>query len=286
MPATDVSRGRHGLHAERAPTAGRTRPSRFATVWAAALTVVLGLVFAGMTALTLALWVTDPAYTQTNPVVDLAFFALGGILITVGFASQIRARQLAGLQQAILALVALAVAGLVAGRIEPFVGALLLLVAAAPPVVLHPARRRLLALGETVSRPLAALGAVAMIPAVAYAAAMLDQAAGPSCFLGRCAAGDRFAETAALAVAVVLVALLASLRTSGWRLSAWCAGSAAIVLGAASLAFAGELGALGAPWAVATVVWGAACIATGSTPRTRAERLRAHVRPATGKAGE
>ena len=274
MPVTDVSRGRHGLHAERAPTAGRTRPSRFATVWAAAVTVVLGLVFAGTTALTLALWATDPAYSQTNPVVDLAFFALGGILITVGFASQIRPRQLAGLQQAVLALVALAVAGLLAGRIEPFIGALLLLVAAAPLVVLHPARQQLLAAGETLSMPLAVLGAAAVVPAVAYAAAMLDHArsAGPSCFLGRCAAGDRFAETAALAVAVVLVALLASLRTSGWTLSAWCAGGAAITLGAASLAFPLEPGALAAPWAVAVVVWGTACIATASTHAARPPR--------------
>lgn len=282
MPVTDV---RPGRHAARAPT-DPTPPRRFLTVWAAALTAVLGLLFTGTTALTIALWSTDPAYTQTNPVVDLAFFALGGILVTVGFASQIRARQIAGLQQAILALLVLAVAGLLAGRIEPFVGALLLLVAAAPVVVLHPARRQLLAAGEAVSGPLAALGAAAVIPAVAYATAMLDRAraAGPSCFLGRCAEGDRFAETAALAVAVVLVALLASLRTSGWRLPAWCAGITAIVLGATSLVFPRELGALGAPWAVAAAVWGAACIVTVYTHAGRAARAR--LRPGNDKAGE
>lgn len=100
--------------------------------------------------------------------------------------------------------------------------------------------------------------------------------AGPSRFLGRCAEGDRFAETAALAVAVVLVALLASLRTAGWRLSAWCAGSAAMVLGATSLVFPREVGALAAPWAVAAAVWGTACIATVYTHAGRAPR--AHVR--------
>lgn len=122
-------------------------------MWATALTVLLGLLFAGITALTLAMWATDPTYTQTNPVVDLGFFTLGGILVTVGFASQIRARQVAGLQQAILALLALAVAGLLVGRIEPFLGALLLLVAAAPLVVLHPVRRRLLAQGQGSADP-------------------------------------------------------------------------------------------------------------------------------------
>jgi peptidoglycan/LPS O-acetylase OafA/YrhL len=173
MPVTDIRRARH---AARAATAVVTRPPRFATLWAVAVTAVVGLVFTATTVLTIALWATDPAYTQTSPVVDLAFFALGGILVTVGFASQIPARQVAGLQQALLALLALAVTGLLAGRIEPFIGALLVLVAAAPLVVLHPARRQLLAARDAVSWPLAALGAVAVIPAVAYAAAMLDRA--------------------------------------------------------------------------------------------------------------
>jgi hypothetical protein len=31
----------------------------------------------GLTALTLALWGTDPNHVETNPMVDLAFFALG-----------------------------------------------------------------------------------------------------------------------------------------------------------------------------------------------------------------
>ena len=92
MPVTDVRRERHAAGAPTDPTS----PRRFVTVWAAAVTVVLGLLSTGTTALTIALWSTDPAYTQTNPVVDLAFFALGGILITVGLASQIRSRQVAG----------------------------------------------------------------------------------------------------------------------------------------------------------------------------------------------
>jgi peptidoglycan/LPS O-acetylase OafA/YrhL len=154
MPVTDVRRGRRPA---RAPAAVVTRASTFATVWAVAVTVVVGVLFAGTTVLTVALWATDSGYTQTNPVLDVAFFALGGILITVGFASQIRARQLAGLQQTLVALLALAAAGLLAGRIEPLVGAVLLLVAAAPVVVLHPARRQLEA-ADAVSRPLAALG--------------------------------------------------------------------------------------------------------------------------------
>jgi hypothetical protein len=94
-------------------------------VWAATLTILLGTLFAGLTALTVALWATDPAYAETNPVVDLAFFALGGVLVTGGFASQIARRPaVAGLQQAVLALAALSAAGWLGGRIEPAIGGL------------------------------------------------------------------------------------------------------------------------------------------------------------------
>jgi hypothetical protein len=228
---------------------------------AAVLALGLGLLFTGMTAATVTLWATEPGYTQTNPVVDLGFFALG-IMIAAGFASQIRGRHMAGLQQAILALLALAAGGLLGGRIEPFIGPLVLLAAAVPLMVLHPDRRQLLAAGG-VHRTLAGLAGVAAVPAIVYAAAMLDRArtAGPSCFLGQCVQGDRYAEAAALAVAVVLVAGLASVQTAGWRLPAWSAGTAAVTLGVASLLFPGEVGALPGAWAAATITWGGAFVA-------------------------
>jgi hypothetical protein len=45
-------------------------------------------------------------------------------------------------------------------------------------------------------------------------------------------------------------------------LPAWSAGTAAVVLGAASLVFPAEGGALPGTWAVAAVIWGGAFIAT------------------------
>lgn len=244
-----------------ASTATRPRWSRFRAVWAATLAALLGLLFTALTAVTIALWASDSSYTETNPVVDLAFFALG-LIIAAGFASQVRGRHVAGLQQAILAVLLLAAAGWLGGRIEPLVGPLVLVAAAAPLVALHPARRRLVAAGEGLSWPLAALVAVAAVPATLYAASMLDHAlaAGPSCFLGQCVQGDRYAETAALAVAVVAVTLLAAMHTPGWMLPAWSAGATAVGLGAASLAFPGQVGALSAVWAVAAVVWGCAVV--------------------------
>jgi hypothetical protein len=239
------------------------RHGRLRARWAAVGAVLLGLLFTGLTVATVALWATDPAYTHTNPVVDLAFLALG-MMVAVGFASQVRTPSVAGLQQAVLALVALAVTGLLGGRIEPFVGALVLLAAATPLGVLHPDRERLLAAGAGISRAMAGLVAVAAAPAVLYAAGMIDlaRAAGPSCFLGQCVQGDRYAEAAALAIAVVLVGLLASLRTTGWMLPAWFAGTGAIVLGATSLLFPAELGALPGAWAVAAVIWGGGFLTT------------------------
>jgi hypothetical protein len=255
------------------PRAGRTT---FVAVWAAVLAVLLGLMFTGLTATTIGMWATDPAYTHTNPVVDLAFFALGGILITAGLASQVPGGHVAGLQQAILALLALSAAGWLGGRIEPFVGPLLLLVAAAPLVTLHPNRRRLFAPGEGVSRALLTLALTAAVPATVYAVGMLAQAraAGPSCFLGQCVQGDRLAEAAALAIAVVLVALLASLRTPGWPLPVWCAGLSSLLLGTISWALPGEPGAL-SPWAAAgAVLWGVAFLVVAAHERRSLTRSR------------
>jgi hypothetical protein len=266
MPTTDV---RH--HQRRSPSRrpARSWHARCRTAWAATLTGLLGLLFLGLTAVTLLLWASDPTYTQINPVVDLSFFALGGVLVTTGFASQLRRTpSIAGLQQALLALAALAVAGWLGGRVEPFLGSLVLLVAAAPLVVLHPDRHRLLTPGPAASRPLLVLAAVAAAPAAVYAADMLGRAraAGPSCFLGQCVRGDRDAEAAALALAVVLVALLAAMRPPGWRLPARAAGTAAVVLGVASLLWPGEIGAIPGVWAVATLAWGCA-LALGSYVR-------------------
>jgi len=254
-------------------TRGRAR-RRWVVVWATTLAVLCGVLFVTVTALTLTLWATDPDYSETGPVVDLAFFALGGLLVTVGIASQIRDARVAGLQQTVMALLALAAAGAAGGRIEPLVGALVLLAAVAPLAVWHPDRRRLLAAGVGPSRPMALLAVAAALPSLAYATGMLAQAraAGPSCFLGQCAQGDRYAETAALAVAMVLVALLAALRTERWRLPARCAGAAAIVLGGTSVAFPGEAGALGLWWALATIGWGTTLIALARLPDARARR--------------
>lgn len=228
-------------------------------IWAAILSMVFGLLFIGVTALTIGLWLAHQN-ALTTPVSDLSFFALGAIIVGIGFAVQLRApeRKIAGVQQAVLGLLALGVAGLIGNRVEPLVGALLFLVAAAILAALHPARRAFFKLGGGLSAPLAALSILAAVPAIGYAASMLvlARSAGPSCFLGRCPYGDRLAEMAALALAIVLVGMLAALKTPGWRVAARSAGASAVILGLASILLPDAPGALGQAWGALTTMWG------------------------------
>jgi hypothetical protein len=242
---------------------GRFRRASFVTL-AATMTLVLGLIFVVVTTLTIGIWLTDPGYVETNPVVDLGFFALGTLIIGSGFAVQLRTptRHLAGLQQAIVGSLALALAGFLGDRVEPFAGGLVILLAALVLAALHPARGDFFKRGPGVNPPLAGLVIVAAVPVFRYADSMLAQArqAGPSCFMGQCAAGDRFVEMAALAVAVALVGWVALWRTAGWRLSAQTAGVAAIVVGLASIAWPWVPGASGTLWGLVIVAWGGAVV--------------------------
>ncbi|HBY96144.1 MAG: hypothetical protein M5U01_38625 [Ardenticatenaceae bacterium] len=242
---------------------GRVRRVAF-FVWAAILSLLFGITFIGVTVLTVGIWLVNQN-PYTNPVTDLGFFALGAIIITAGLVVQLRApeHKIAGVQQAVIGLLALGVAGLIGGRVEPLTGSLLFLVATAILVALHPARREFFKVGKRLSAPLAALSILAAIPATAYAATMLVQArqAGPSCFFGRCAYGDRFAEMAALAIAIVVLGMLAASQTEGWRVTAWSVGAAAAIFGSASIVLPEVSGAPGQAAGALAVAWGVLFVA-------------------------
>jgi hypothetical protein len=270
---------------------GRLRRVAF-FVWAAILSLLFGLTFVGVTALTIGLWLLDQNH-DTNPVVDLGFFALGGVIIAIGFVVQLWApeRKIAGVQQAAIGLLALGIAGLIGGRIEPLAGSLVGLVATVVLVALHPARRAFFRLGAHPSLRLAMLSMLAAIPAIIYATAMLIQArqAGPSCFFGRCAYGDRLAEMASLAVTLVAGGLLAASKPEGWRITAWSVGVAAIIPGAASIVLPAFPGAVGQAAGAVGVIWGVLFIAIAVWEAHRGEQLLQLVRfgprgwAATGK---
>jgi hypothetical protein len=229
-------------------------------VWAGVWSTMLALLFGGVTSLTVGLWLLDRTSAQTSPVGDLSFLALGAI-IAVGFASPLRAgsRGVAGALQALLGALALSVAGLLGLRIEPLAGGLVFTVAAGILVALV-ADPRAPWSRPGVSLPLAALTAMAVVPVAAHTAAMLDlaRAAGPSCFMGQCAAGDRLAEMAASDLAIVLIAGVAALRLPGWTVPARSTGLAAVLVGGVSIVLPDEVGALGPVWGGLLGAWGLA----------------------------
>ena len=83
-------------------------------VWAAILSLLFGITFVGVTVLAIGLWLVNQN-PLTNPVSDLGFFALGAVIIASGFVVQLRRpeRKIAGVQQAVIGLLALGVAGLI-----------------------------------------------------------------------------------------------------------------------------------------------------------------------------
>jgi hypothetical protein len=235
-------------------------------VWGAVWSMVVVITFLGVTVLTLALWLTDPDYTETTPVGDLSFFALGAI-IGVGLASQLhRAEQrIAGLQQAGIGILSLGAAGVIGARVEPAIGAVLLLLVVAVLVVVHPAPPEVFRPGPGIDVPVLAFSVLAGVPAIGYAVGMLNLAAeaGPSCFFGQCARGDRFAEMAAAAIAIVLVGGLAGFKTPGWRLPLWSAGAGAVLIGSTSIVLTDVPGSLGIGWGSLAVIWGVVFIVLG-----------------------
>lgn len=247
------------------PQLSRPRRVVFFT-WTILLAAVQGIGFFGLTALVLG-WFQgdDPAL----PVTDLGHGALLGIIITTGILAQVRApeRRIAGVQQALLGAVAILTSAALASDPQNLAPGLILLAALAVLVVFHPARRELLRPGSGFSLALASLAGLGAIPLAAYALAMSAQA--------RVAAGpphhaQRLATMAAMAMAIILVGLLASLRTRGWRISAWCAGCATIVFGLASIVFPTHMGSAGPGWGSLAVGGGALFIAAAELEARKA----------------
>jgi hypothetical protein len=74
---------------------------------------------------------------------------------------------------------------------------------------------------------------------------------------------------AAFSFTVIGVGVLASLRSDGWRLTAWVAGLLPALFGASSVMFPDASSSLGSVWAVAVIAWGVAFVATAELGRKR-----------------
>jgi hypothetical protein len=140
--------------------------------------------------------------------------------------------------------------------------------------VLHPAGRAFFG-SFRVSRTnwvLVGLVAVAAVPLVVFAATNIGlQGTVPDDH----AAAGHYGFMAAFAFTVVGVGLLASLRSDGWRLTAWVAGLLAALLGITSVVYPDATSSLGLPWALAVIAWGAAFVAAAElTKNTQHPTLR------------
>lgn len=227
------------------PTSRWTAPRIAFTVWAAILVVAFGVGFFGLTSLAIAWFGTLEGVA--GPVTELGYGALVGIFLTVGVASQLLApeRRIAGMQQAALVVPALLIGSALAADGQNVEAAVIVFTGIGILLMLHPARAEFLRPAAAPSRPLFAITAIAAVPSVAYALEMGAQAqdlVGPPHHV------QRLSTMAAMAIAIVLVALLASLKTQGWRIPAWSAGVAAITFGLASAVYPDHPAAAGLGW--------------------------------------
>ena len=126
--------------------------------------------------------------------------------------------------------------------------------------LLHPAGRRFFGSfrASRLNRVMLALAVVAAVPLLAFASTNLRlQRTVPDVH----AALGHYGFMAAFAYTVIGVALLASLRPDGGRLTAWVAGLLPALAGIASLAYGEVSSSLEVGWALAAIAWGAAFVA-------------------------
>jgi hypothetical protein len=228
-----------------------SRPRRLGFTVLAALLALLLIAFGGQLVISGWFSTTDGGIHKFH---ELAFGVLEGVLIVGGLVASLRApeRKIAALQQVLLALAALIVAMALTGEFDPFT--IMIAAVAAGLLALHPARTQLLRAGGGISPGLALVAALSGVPLLTYA---LNQASKQR--LGSTdphAALDHWAGMAAAAIAVLLVGLLAALKTRGFRIPAWSAGAAAVVLGLASILFPAQASTFGRLWGALAIVGG------------------------------
>ena len=249
------------------------------TVWTALLVLLFGVAFFGLTSLAIG-WF-DNLEGVAGPVTEIGYGALVGLILTVGLASQLRdpARKVAGLQQATLVIPALVAGSVLAMDSQNAEQVILLVPALGVLWLLHPARGQLLRPPIQISPVLALIALLGAIPLMAYAVAMgaaAQELTGPPHHI------QRLSWMAALAVAIELTALLAALRTPGWRIPAWSAALALGVFGAASVLFPRHPAAVGAVWGGLAIAGGILFAAVGEW-EARRSRVEHRQSPGVGE---
>ena len=206
---------------------------------------------------------------EVHIVHDLAWGAHGGLLLAIPFLIQAvnPERKPAVMLGAALAGLALAVGYALSG-VWLFVPVPIVIVGLL--CWLHPARGDILPRGSRARTVAAVLAVVALTPFLvtyAFDEAAIQRACPPS--------GDQhceefhFAGMAALAFALPLVGLGASLRTRGSRIVAWLVGAASVVFGLSGVLYPDNLSSIGTRWGWAAVAAGVLFVAVAEWARRR-----------------
>lgn len=182
--------------------------------------------------------------------------------VLIGILAQLHRpeHKVGALQQSALVLLAIFLGRALGGDFTPPLVIFLTLIAIAG--VLHPARDDLLrprASGVTPWTIGLVLVAAAAVPLLLFASEqiMLQRIGG-----GEHAVLGHWGTVAGLAVAILALGTLASLRPTGWWIPAWSAGGLAAVYGLASVLFPAQASSAGMTWGLLAILWGVTFVGT------------------------
>jgi hypothetical protein len=225
----------------------------------------------------------DTEEGQIHRVHDIGFGVLAGVFLTVGFLAQLHApeRKVSVRYQIVAAGVAAMTVALLAS--DPGIGSFFLSMSVGGVVIMvavHPAGAALMRGKGSFSPVLAGLATAGAVPLV-WVSLTWARLQRIGLDMDPHVTKGHWTIMAAMALAIPLVALLTSVRLSGWRITAWCAGAGAFLYGLASLVFATfpgtnvpYPGSEGAGWGVAAMVWGLWFIAAARWEAVRSRPAR------------
>jgi hypothetical protein len=235
--------------------------TRTTAVRVVALGAVLALWFPafGLVDLTTS-WFLD----EETIVLELGYGAITGILVPAGLLAQLRSpgKAVAGLQQVGACVVAYALTRAIADAGYLVLAALLAVVMAVL-LLLHPVGGTFLAAPDDVSPLLAGLALLPAAPFVIYALDAAEKQRDGAPPVDFHAGLGSWAGLTAMSFGVVLVATLAALRTTGWRVPVWSAAGAVAVWAIGCIAYPDRPGSVGRIWGSLALAWAVAFVLAG-----------------------
>jgi hypothetical protein len=236
-----------------------SRPRRLIfSALAALLAVFTGVVMGGVFALVGTFTATGEEVI--HQVHALHWGALMVVLTAVPLVVLAVRPTVAAAQQVAIVIGSFVVAALVARMFDPTLVLFPVLIALL--FVLHPDRSRLFRDGADADRMSTLLAAAVTAPALWYAWSEIQtHLAAPLSDPHRGPPEAHYVSGAGLTLAIAAVAWLASRRTDGWRVPAWCAGLAMAMTGAVSIWLPDWVSSFGRGWGTAALLWGLAFIA-------------------------